>query len=241
MIFGFIGACVGAICSIGSAISSSVSAISSAFHTFASVSTVLGNILENMPTLGGFLEKVAEAVLQALGITQPEEKVEDLGDRAFQAAGKDITPEKFENFDEYMKALREFELDPEASQNRSSAEKVVAGLAVGTMGLEKKFNTEPGSLDGLWLLPLANPDYFTPERIQSIVTTAPRLGGNDVQQYLEGKLSGHESTAFENSLKTQNGSPLTPNETSELYKALDSGQDKWAQIAATFESRNNAP
>lgn len=244
MIFGFICSAVSScVSAVSSFISSSVGAISSAFSSFtSSVGNVLASIFECDPEKGSLVGKVIEAVLQALGITKPDEKVEDLGDRAVQAAAKDITPEKFEDFDDYMKALREFELDPDASKKISTTEKTLAGLAVGTTAMEHKLNAEPGSLAGLSLLPLANPEYFTAERLQGLLNSnGGRLGGQDVLQYLENRLNGYESTQFEDSLKVQNGSPLTASENSELYKALDSAQAKWASLAATLEAGPKTP
>ncbi len=236
----------GAICSVvssvasgfGSAISSAVSSIGSALSSFAStVGPVIANVIEALKPIAEAIGKFANAFLQGMGILKPEEKVEDLGERALQAAAKGITLDKYENFDDYMEALRNIELDPEISAKRSTAEKLVAGMGVGTVGVEDKYNVERGSLNGMWLLPMTNPNYFTPERMQSLIATG-RFGG-DVFAYLENRLSGGEARNIEKKLEINaNGQPMSEDELGTLYGALDSAQEKWAEIAKQVESRN---
>ncbi len=228
----------GVICSfvssVGSAISSAVSSIGGALSSFAStIAPVLGNIIDAIKPIAEAIVRFANNFLQALGILKQDEQVEDLGERALQAAQADITLDKFEDFDEYMDALRNFELDPEVAAKRSTAEKLVAGLGIGTIGVEDKFNAERGSLNGLWLLAMANPDYFTPERMTSLVSTG-RLGG-DIYAYLEQRLSGGESSRFAKTL----GAGMNETDLGTLYGALDSAREHWAEIAKQVEAQNN--
>jgi hypothetical protein len=138
-----------------------------------------------------------------------------------------------------MGALRELKLDPELSTKRSTAEKLVAGMAVGTVGVEDKFNAERGSLNGLWLLPMANPDYFTPDRMQSIISSG-RLGG-DVFAYLEKRLSGSEIRNFEKKLEINPGGTLmSTQDLDTLYNALDEARNNFAGMTKQVESQNNA-
>lgn len=233
----------GAICSVvssvGSAISSAVSSIGSALSSFvSSVSPVLASVVDALKPVAEAIGKFANAFLQGLGILQPDEKVEDLGERALQAAKEGITIDKFDDFDSYMDALRKFELDPDVAARRSPAEKLVAGLGVGTIGVEDKFNAERGSLNGLWLLPVANPEYFTPERMQSLVS-AGKLGG-DIYAYLEKRLSGGEARSFEKGLEVgADGKPLNDPGLDKLYGALDGAREKWADLNKQVEAKNN--
>ncbi|MDD2608716.1 MAG: hypothetical protein PHX60_03345 [Giesbergeria sp.] len=235
-LFSFVASCCSA---IGSAISSAVSSIGSALSSFATtIGPVLGSIIDALKPVAEALGRFANAFLQGLGIIQPHENVEDMGERALQAAGKGITMEKFENFDGYMDALRKFELDPEVSSKRSSAEKLVAGLGVGTIGVEDKFNAERGSLNGIWALPMTNPSYFTPERMQGLVS-AGRLGG-DVFAYLEKRLGGAESNSFRKDLEmTPEGQPMNKQQLGTLYDALDDAREQWASIAKQMQEKNN--
>lgn len=237
MVFG-IGSLISSVASgIGSAIASAVGSIGSALSSFAStVSPVIGKAIEALQPVAEAIGKFANAFLQGLGILKPDERVEDLGERALQATEKGITLDGFDNFDDYLDALRNFDLDPDVSAKRSTTEKLMAGLGVSTVGVEDKYNVERGSLSGMWLLPMSNPDYFTPERMQSLVA-AGRLG-DDIFAYLENRLSGGEARSFEKKLAVDtSGQPLSNGELSTLYGALDSAQETWAEIAKQVENR----
>jgi hypothetical protein len=232
-------AIISTIGSIGSAVASAVSTIGSAISSFASsIGPVLGSVIDALKPVAEALGRFVNAFLQGLGILQPNEKVEDIGERALQAAGKGITIDKFDNFDDYMDALRKFEVDPDIAAKRSPAEKLVAGIGVGTIGVEDKFHAERGSLNGMWLLPLTNPEYFTSERMQSLVSTG-RLGG-DIYAYLEKRLSGGEARGIEKSLEVgADGKPMNEAEQDKLYGALDAARDRWADLAKQVEAKHN--
>lgn len=222
--------------SIGSVISAAVSGIGSALSSFSTgVGGVLGTLMESLKPLAKIVGNFANTFLQALGILKPNESVEELGERALQAAGQGITLGKFDDFDEYMAKLRDFELDPEVSEKRNPTEKLVAGLGIGTVGVEDKCNTERGSLNGLWLLHLANPAYFTPERMQSLVETG-RFSG-DIFAYLEGRLSGGEARDFEKNLEAD----LPEDRLMELYENLDSAKSSWAETLKNAEAAKGNP
>lgn len=231
---------LGALASAGAAISSAVATIGTAVSSFAAtIAPTLGSILTTLKTYAEPLAKFANTFLQLLGIFKPDEKVEDIGDRAMQAADKGITPDKFEKFDEYMSALRKFELDPEQSARNSSTAKLVAGLGISTVGIEDKFNAQRGSLNSLWLLPLANPSYFTPERMQSIVS-AGRLSA-DIFSYLEKKLSDGESRNFEKSLEIDKaGNRMDESELDKLYQALDITQNNYDEMIKQMQAKNQS-
>ena len=97
-------------------------------------------------------------------------QIKDRGaNRVFVCTTFGLFTDGFEKFDEYMAALRDFDLNPEPNKKYSPVEKLVAGLGIATLGIEDKFNAKPGSLNDVWLLPLTNPDYFTPERVKSLL------------------------------------------------------------------------
>jgi len=239
---GWFSSAVSFVSSVASGICSAVSSIGSALSSFVgSVAPVLSGLITALQPVAEAIGKFANSFLQNLGILQPGEKVEHLGERALQAAQSGIVIDKFDNFSGYMEALRKFDLDPDVAAKRSPAEKLVAGLGVGTVAVEDKFNAERGSLNGLWLLPIANPGYFTPDRMQSLVATG-RLGG-DVYAYLEQRLSGHESRSFEHKLESSpDGARLSAAAVSQLHSALDSARTQWADLAKQVQQPNqNAP
>ena len=234
---------------IGSAISSGFSAVSNAFSTAASVASAIGSRVAEFasnikPILGPILTTIAaviphpvvkavvtcaNALLHALSIFHPNENVQDMGDRALQAAEKGITMDKFEDFDDYIDALRKFELDPEASKKHGAAEKLIAGLGIATAGIEDKFNAAPGSLSNLWLLPITNPEYFTPERLKSLLENGGPIG--DISAYLESRMNGETAGQFEKSFEvTPEGKPMNNTELGQLYDALDSARAEWAEL-----------
>jgi hypothetical protein len=232
--------CSSIISSVGSSIAKAVSGIGSALSSFVTtVAPVIGSVIESMKPIAKALGEFSNVFLQALGILKPDEKIEELGERALQAASKGITLEKYENFDDYMNELRSFDLDPEISSKRSTAEKIVAGLGVGTIGVEEKFNAERGSFNEIWMLPLVNPTYFTPERMQGLIV-AGRLGG-EIFSYLEKRLDGADSSSFRKSLElTPEGKVMTDPEQAKLYEALNTARENWADIAKQMEEKNKA-
>lgn len=217
-----------------SAICSAVSSIGSALSSFASgISAVIGAISNALPKLGEALGQFANSLLKGLGILKPDEDIEDQGERALQAAEQGITADKFEDFDDYVAALRSFELDPDKAEKRSSAEKLTAGLGVGTVALEKKFELASGTLNGIWLLPLANPGYFTVERVGSLINEG-KFGG-DIYGYLERRLSAGDGYRLESSL----ASATSIGDQQELFNALDSARDGWSDIQAQLKKQEN--
>jgi hypothetical protein len=222
---------IGALSVAGSAIVSAVAAIGPAISSFvATVGPVIANIIETIKPIAELLSKFANIFLQTLSILKQGENIEDFGERALQATEKGIKLSDFDDFNDYMDALRNFELDPEISKQRSQAEKLLAGLGIATIGVEDQFGAERGSFNGLWLLPMVNPQYFTPDRVQSLLSTS-RLG-NDVLAYLGKSLSGGETRNFEKSLETgEKGQPLDEGELDTLYGALDTARETWATLS----------
>ena len=209
-----------------SAVSSGLSAIGSAVSSFASaVSTVIATTIEALAPIAEAIGKFANALLQGLGIIKPDEDIEEFGDRALQAAAEGITPDKYEDFEDYIEDLRNFELDPEKSAKTPKSVKLTSGLALGTVGLEKKFDMEKGSLNGVWFLPMANPDYFTSNRVQDMLETG-RLGGS-IFEYLESKLSLGDEVKFTEKLSAG----LDQSEKKELYQELDKTRENHDNLA----------
>lgn len=223
-----------------STITAAVTTIGTAVSSFAAtVGPILVNIVKTIPSVVDSISKFANIFLQILSILHPGENIDEIGDRALQAKEQGITMDKFDNFDDYMTALRDFKLDPEVSKKHSKEEKLVAGLAVSTVGVEDKFHAERGSLNGLWLLPMVNPSFFTPERMQGLLE-AGRLGGN-ILAYLDKSLSGTDTRNMEKKLEINlDGSPMDKTQLNTLYGALDNARSNWADVAKQIQNINNA-
>lgn len=227
MIWSAITSCIG---SVASTFPSALSSIGSALASFAKgPGPDIGTIVAIFIIIANLLLKFANDFLQAVGLIRPDEDIKDLGERALQAAEAGITMDDFPDFDSYLQRLRDFPLDPEKARQHSDDLKLTAGLGIASAGLEKKFNAEPGSLGALWLLPIVNPGYFTPERMQ-VLLIAGRLG-HSVCSYLENQLSAFEEKRFEDRLSIDiDGKPMSDAEKEKLYAALEQAKQAWADL-----------
>mgnify|MGYP001274462706 CR=1 FL=1 len=123
----------GAICSIGASIAGAVmgspivqAAMSFGTSIAASVATM------SIPQV---LLAVYTCILIAkeLGILQPEQNekdVEELGNKVIQADEKGIRPDKYKTYDEYMKEIENFKVDPVKTANIDQKDKLSKGLGL---------------------------------------------------------------------------------------------------------------
>lgn len=227
MIFPVLAPLIPLISSAATAISASVATIGTAVSGFAtSVGGFLATAMEALAPIAQQVMRFANDFLQILGVLMPGESIEEFGERALQAMEAGTSLDDFDDFMDYVQHLRAFDLDTEKASSRNLVEKIIAGLGVSTVGVEQKFDAETGSLNGVWLLPLVNKEFFTPERVADLVSSG-RLAG-DIMAYLNGKLEVGEANAFEERLeKDDAGSELSSEAKGELYNALDSSKDGW--------------
>ena len=130
--------------SIGSAISSAVSGAISTISSVASsigsaISGVAGSLLKvASPYVSGVLN-VINAISTILGIIKPEEKLDELGDRAINA---DKQIEDFDTTAEYIDYLRnDVPFDKEKFDKLSESEKLARsaiGASIALKGVEEK-------------------------------------------------------------------------------------------------------
>jgi hypothetical protein len=238
-------------------ISTGINAISKAVNTVCEIAGAIGKAVSSFahsikPVLGPVLLTIANtiphpavklvatcanALLHTLALFHPNETVENMGDRALHAAEQGITTDKFENFDDYMNALRNFELNPDLKEKFGPAEKLVAGLGIATLGIEDKFKFEAGSLNDLWLLPLTNSEYFTPERIDSLLAHGKTIG--DVSAYLEKRMNADEAREFKSQYEfTSEGKPMNDSELGKLYDAFDNARTEWAKLEQQVKTQD---
>ncbi len=107
------------------------------------------------------LGKVIMAIAKAFGLVEKEENVDELGDKAIQAEESGITPDQFDNYDEYVKAVENFEVDPAKSKEISTEDKVKKGLEILAEGAKEKYGLEPETTIGMLDLATQNPKFFT--------------------------------------------------------------------------------
>ena len=166
----------------------------------SAVSSIVTAIKAIVPVLRA-VANVVMSICQTLGLIKPEEKVEDLGDKAIQAGDEGIRPENYANYQDYVKAVQDFQVDPEKSKRITLEEKMAKALEVQANLLAEKA-PELGVEDYLNLI-ANHMDYFTPERSTEL-----------------GKLLLTESGAVVNVAEVMNGTEKNPDKISEAYDTL---------------------
>ena len=151
--------------------------VSTAAALLPKIIEVVGkNILEFAQILSG--------IMKGLGLIKPDEEVTDLGDKALQAADDGITPEKYDTYEEYLKAIEDFDLDPEKSKDIDDGKKLEKGVEVITATLVERY----GEVMGDFLLLIGkNQPYFL-ERMPLITTVVRDSLANfgDIVRYIQG-------------------------------------------------------
>jgi len=209
---------------------STVSAIGPAISSFcAKVLPTIAPILKEGVEILKAVGRIAEALLVIFQIYTPDDKVEDMGDRSIQAGEKGITPDQFDDFDDYMEAIRNFELDPQRSAEISFEAKIIAGLAVGAKGLDEKINVADGTMANLWILAASNPDYFNTDRLKSIIDKASDMA--NVVAYFEGKLSPADAADTEKKLVDAEKSMSPEKDNKSIYSELDAASKSVQELS----------
>jgi len=195
----FIGSCISGACSV---VSSAVSSIGSA------MAGVAGALLKVATPYLSALMTIVNVVSKILGILNPNETPEELGDKAMRS---DKTPEDFDTTQEYIAHLREeVDFDKEEFDKLSDEDKL-ARSAIGTAISMKAINEEKGfevSVD-TWvtitklhekgLLDKDNLDAF----LEEFKEDQP-----EINEYVNDKLNGNEELEVAGAL-------------SEAYKKLE--------------------
>jgi len=195
------------------------SIVSSAFNAVKSVIEKVGLGFE---TALKVIVAIVVAVGKALGIIPEDEVPEELGDRVIQAEAQGIVPEKFDTYAEYMKKVRELEIDPELSEKSTLEEKRAAFLTVANKGIEEKLDSKIGL--PFWGEVAKNESYFTPERVTSILKEFSSNGMDPakITDYFEANLAPDERDKVEENLVKSEQNIDADKETDTIYNELDS-------------------
>lgn len=176
-----------AICDIGSSLASGIaSVVSSIGSTLSSVASGVADAVKTLaPVLtewAGKISPIAQVICQCIeivaklcGILQQDETVEEIGERSLQAEEEGITLESCDNdYNAYMKRLREFEMDPSKAEARPEWEKRLAGSLVVEKGIEE---LSPNmSTKDIWPLLARCAEFFTSERLTTYAKLAKEQG-----------------------------------------------------------------
>ena len=105
-----------------------MSIILGALTTFMEGLAVASLALQGLKSLAAPLLELGKE----LGLIEPETDVEDLGDKAIQS---DLNHDDFDCYEEYLKAVEDYKLDPEKSKLSTEEKKIQKGieLTVGVM------------------------------------------------------------------------------------------------------------
>lgn len=174
------------------------------FGFIAGIVSAVSSIVTAIKAIVPVLKAVANVVMnicQTLGLIKPEEKVEDLGDKAIQAGDEGIKPENYANYQDYVKAVQDFQVDPEKSKHITPEEKMAKALEVQANLLVEKA-PELGVMDYLSLI-ANHTDYFTPDKTTEL-----------------GKLLLSESGAVTNVAEVLNGTEKNPDKIGAAYETL---------------------
>lgn len=160
----------GALLSIGSTVASAIgSALSGALRVLETVCTAI------------------QVICKILGVGKPDEKIEDIGDRAIQAEEAGIVPENFDTYEEYRRKVDEFKIDSEKSKEITLERKLLKGIELQVIGLENKY---PQIGWGTLIQYAAtNPEYFTPKRMEHLGEVLKKNPERveDIATYLQGE------------------------------------------------------
>lgn len=180
---------------------------SSVSSTVFSVCSTIGRVVSNfcttvLPSLANLAIDAVRGIgntigdiAKVLGIFNGDEKIDDIGERALHAAAQNIKPENFDKYEQYIEEIRNFEIDSIKAQKFTSEQKSVAGMAVAIRGMEDKYRLPEGALNELPLLILRAPEYFTAERLTSILAITGDIP--TIIEYFDNKLGRTDKTNVE--------------------------------------------
>jgi hypothetical protein len=152
-----------------------IGVIMTAAVTVSKALAVVGLAIQGLKVIGNAIASIAKA----LGIIKPERDIEEIGDRAFQAEEKGITPDKYSSYEAWVKDIEreDWGYDPEKNKDMDLEKKVLKGVEVSIAITIERFPELP--IQEFFSLAGKNPEFFTIERMDEI-----------------GKLASNDSDAF---------------------------------------------
>lgn len=158
-----------------------VGTIASAAVTVVNSLAVVGMAVEGLKVIGGALLNLAKS----LGLIKPQMQVDELGDRAIQS---NYDPEDYNTYDDYVKAVEQFELDPEKSKTISEEEKIKKGTELAAGLMIEKYNDCPMEK---FCVEIGNrPDFFSEGIIKGVgnLIASDKNMISDITGFLDGTL-----------------------------------------------------
>lgn len=144
------------------------------------------------------LKNVASAIMglvKALGIVNPEHRVEELGDRAMQAEEKGMKPEGYPDYEAWVRAIEEDDwgYDPEKNKEMDVEKKVLKGVEVSSAAAIEHFPDI--SMQAFLCLAGKNPELFSVERMDAIgmLAVSDPDSFEQIVNFVTGAEKDHES------------------------------------------------
>ena len=181
-----------------------MSIILGALTTFMEGLAVASLALQGLKSLAAPLLELGKE----LGLIEPETDVEDLGDKAIQS---DLKPDDFDCYEEYLKAVEDYKLDPEKSKLSTEEKKIQKGIELTVGVMIDKY--QDFSMDKFINLIGHNQNFFTEAKMGEIAKVIKTDGQSitDILHYVDGteknstKLQGTVDTLLEIEKNTNPG------------------------------------
>lgn len=195
-----------------------VGSIASAAVTVVKSLAVVGMAVDGLKVIGGALLNLAKS----LGLIKPQMQVDELGDRAIQS---NYDPEDYDTYDAYVKAVEQFDPDPEKSKTISEEEKIKKGMELAAGLMIEKYNDCPMEK---FCVEIGNrPDFFSESVIKGIgnLIASDKNVISDITGFLDGTLKNDDK------LEDISG------KLADIYKAENPGISEGDALAALLAKR----
>lgn len=181
-----------------------MSIILGALTTFMEGLAVASLALQGLKSLAAPLLELGKE----LGLIEPETDVEDLGDKAMQS---DLKPDDFDCYEEYLKAVEDYKLDPEKSKLSTEEKKIQKGIELTVGVMIDKY--QDFSMDKFINMIDHNQNFFTEAKMGEIAKVIKMDGQSitDILHYVDGteknstKIQGTVDTLLEIEKNTNPG------------------------------------
>ena len=182
----------GSVCSF---VSSAISSVSSFVGSVgSSLATMATNLLKVASPYLSAISSIVQMVGAVLGLIKPEEKVDEIGDKAVRA---DKQVEDFNTTAEYLEYLRDEVTFDKDNFNKLSKEEKLARSAVGTTIVMKAIDEKKGvdiSTDTwITLAKLKESGNFKDVKEFNKVLNTFKDNQTDLNKYVDGKLDGKKN------------------------------------------------
>jgi hypothetical protein len=198
-----------AVTAVAGALSAAGAALSVAGETLISTlgkvsNSVLTFLEQNLPKLLENLERVNDCadvcceIGKKLGISDDEDP-EELGNRILQAQENDVTPEQFEEYEDYVDAVKSFNLNEKLSGNFSPEEKRIMVVMYIIAGMEQNCGIKDSNI----IIDLIDKNIDSDKIVRYAAAAEQNIVSLDkVNNYLEGNLIGKERADTEKLLNS---------------------------------------